>query len=144
MKGLEHFFSHSPLYRSAVSLFSNNSPPRIVQTNTGGVVSPTTIAKFEQGPDSQHYCPLPKVKTTLIGDWPDSRASLVAHILKNLRTLANIPKGEQRAQLQREVNQYWNCLSDKQKVEALNTIGGQLVMSGQISPALTPEEANAC
>ncbi len=144
--GLGRSLSDSQLRNRPTVPPSSNNPlsTRIVQTNTEGVVSPTIIAKLANGPDSQHYFPLPNVKTKLIGDWPDSRASLVAHILKNLRTLTNVPKGECRAQLQREINQYWNCLSDKQKVEALNTIGGQLVMCGQISPALTPEEAKAC
>lgn len=131
--------------RPPVSASSNNPlPTRIEQTNTGGVVSPTIVAQLEKGPDSQNYRPLPSAKTKLVGDWTNLRESLVAHVLKNLRTLANIRKGEQRAQLQREINQYWNCLSDKQKVEALETIGDQLVMRGQISPPLTPEEAKAC
>ncbi len=129
---------------SQISSSSNNPPTTIAQTNTDGVVSTATLAKLEKGPDSQNYRPLPSVKTKLIGDWPNSRASLVAHILTNLRTLATIPKGESREQLQREINQYWNCLSDQQKVEALQTIGGQLVMGGQISPTLAPEEAKTC
>lgn len=143
--GLSRLFECFPAREYAVSTSSNTPPPTsIVQTNTGGVVSSAIVAMLEKGPDSRNYRPLPSVKTKLIGDWPSSQTSLVAHILKNLHTLADIPKGEQRAQLQREINQYWNCLSDKQKVDALETIGGRFVMHGQISPSLTPEEAKAC
>lgn len=121
-----------------------SSSASIVQTNTGGVISPNLLARLEKGPDSRNARPLPSVKEP-VGIWPiKSNTCLVPAILTNLHVLADIPKGERRIQLQREINQYWNCLSDKQKVEALETIGNWHFKCGLISPSLTPEEAKAC
>lgn len=112
--------------------------------NTPPVISARIVAMLEAGPCSENTRPLPNATTTLIGEWPNVKTYLVAHILKNLHSLAKTPKGDDRWQLQREMKQYWNCLSDAQKVEALATIGGQRLMTGSLSPRLTPEQAAAC
>ena len=146
---LTHRLSHRLFHRrSHVAKKSNSSATSssasIVQTNTGGVISPNLLAKLEKGPYSRNDRPLPSVKEP-VGAWlAKSKTHLIHEILSNLHMLADIPKGERRTQLQREINQYWNCLSDKQKVEALETIGKWDFKCGQISPSLTPEEAKAC
>lgn len=139
---------YSP-HNSRVSDSSNHppTPPAIEQTSTGGVISPPALGGIEKGGNSQNARPFPRLsaglKAKLIGDWTDQEESLSDHVLKNLRALVHLPKGEQRVQLQREINQYWHCLSNKAKVEALQKISGQFV-TGQISPSLTPQEAKAC
>src|SRR5713101_3073580 len=77
-----------------------------------------------------------------IGTWPDveNRDALVDAISDNLKTLANLPKGDDRLQLQREIHQRWNCFTDSEKITTLEDIG-QLAKIGKISPMPTIEEA---